>query len=66
MNNDIPIARPHYLKEALRFRDTDLLKVITGVRRCGKSTPLKTIWHTLGEEEAPKRVFVALDLESKV
>lgn len=28
--------RDRYLEEAMLFRDTDPIKVITGVRRCGK------------------------------
>ena len=30
------INRPTYLERALMFRDADLVKVVTGVRRCGK------------------------------
>lgn len=37
MSNFI-IARPQYIKELLLFKDTDLIKILTGVRRCGKST----------------------------
>ena len=32
------INRPQYLKELLSFRDTNLIKIVTGVRRSGKST----------------------------
>lgn len=32
------INRPQYLKELLSFKDTDLIKIVTGVRRSGKST----------------------------
>jgi predicted AAA+ superfamily ATPase len=32
------IERPEYLKKLLGFRDTQLIKIVTGVRRCGKST----------------------------
>ena len=35
--------RDRYLEEAMLFRDTDLIKVITGVRRCGKSSLLDLI-----------------------
>lgn len=37
MDNFI-IARPQYLHDLLSFKDTDLIKILTGVRRCGKST----------------------------
>ena len=36
------ITREYYLQELNNWRDKDLIKVITGVRRCGKSTLLKT------------------------
>lgn len=32
------IARNEYLNDLLRFRDKQLIKVATGIRRCGKST----------------------------
>jgi predicted AAA+ superfamily ATPase len=32
------IARPLYLKKLVGFKDKRLIKIITGVRRCGKST----------------------------
>lgn len=32
------INREEYLDELLRWKDKDLIKVVTGIRRCGKST----------------------------
>lgn len=32
------ISRPNYIKQLIKFKDKDLIKVITGIRRCGKST----------------------------
>ncbi len=32
------ITREVYLQKLRQLKDTDLIKVITGVRRCGKST----------------------------
>lgn len=32
------INRPSYLKKLMGFANTDLIKIVTGVRRCGKST----------------------------
>lgn len=34
------ILRPHYIKELLKFKDAPLVKILSGVRRCGKSTIL--------------------------
>ena len=32
------IQRPEYLEELKKWKDKDLIKVVTGIRRCGKST----------------------------
>ena len=32
------IERTEYLEELKRWKDKDLIKVVTGIRRCGKST----------------------------
>ena len=39
------IDRPIYLEKLKRYRDKDLIKVITGVRRCGKSVLLFDIYY---------------------
>ena len=44
--------RDRYLEEAMLFRDTDLIKVITGVRRCGKSSLLDLIRMAIESEGA--------------
>ena len=44
------IARPLYLNKIMPFVDTPFVKILTGVRRCGKSTILKMIQKKLKEE----------------
>ena len=56
--------RQRYLDEALMFRDTDLIKVVTGVRRCGKSSLLALVRNALESEQVKGRSFVGLNLES--
>ena len=34
------INRPNYLKQLIENKDVDLVKIITGIRRCGKSSLL--------------------------
>lgn len=46
------IARQKYLDQLMRFRDRGLIKVVTGVRRCGKSTLLD-----MARELAPLRAI---------
>lgn len=44
------IERPLYLNRIMPFVDTPFVKILTGVRRCGKSTILKMIQKKLKEE----------------
>lgn len=45
------IDRPLYLDKIMPFVDTPFVKILTGVRRCGKSTILKMIIKKLREEK---------------
>lgn len=58
------VKRDRYLEEALRFRDSDLIKVVTGVRRCGKSSLLELIEDWLLAEGVPSQNIAKLNLES--
>ena len=44
------IDRPLYLNKIMPYVDTPFVKILTGVRRCGKSTILKIIMKKLKEE----------------
>lgn len=59
------IQRQKYLDEALLFRDTDLVKVVTGVRRCGKSTLLNLVRQHFEAENSEGRAFVSINLEDR-
>ncbi len=37
------IARPQYLKTLRTYRDVPLVKILAGIRRCGKSTILEML-----------------------
>lgn len=54
------IGREHYVSQIRPFYDSDLIKVITGIRRCGKSVILKQV---LSELECQGRKCLFLDLE---
>ena len=43
------IKRIEYLEELKRWKDKDLIKVVTGIRRCGKSTLLELFIEYLKE-----------------
>ena len=44
--------REKYLKKIRPFYDSDIIKVITGIRRCGKSFILKAIMNELRSRKA--------------
>lgn len=64
MEKDRLINRQVYLDRALAFRDTDLIKVVTGVRRCGKSSLLELVRREIEAEGVAGRAFASLNLES--
>lgn len=44
------INRPLYLDKIMAYVDTPFVKILTGVRRCGKSTILKMLMEKLHTE----------------
>lgn len=44
------IPRPIYVNKIMAYTDTPFVKILTGVRRCGKSTILKMIMEKLQQE----------------
>ena len=58
--------REDYLKKIRGFyHDTDLIKVITGVRRCGKSCLMETIAKELNESGVPRDNIIYLNLDKR-
>ena len=57
--------RPRYLDETLRFRDTDLVKVVTGIRRCGKSSLLELVRAQIESESDRRASCVSANLEAR-
>ena len=57
------IPRQEYMDNLIRFRDKQLIKVITGIRRCGKSTLLELFQdYLLGDGVSPEQI-IAVNLE---
>ena len=52
------IERGKYLKRLRQLKDQNLIKVITGIRRCGKSTLLEEFNAKLGYVNALKNYWV--------
>lgn len=57
------IARNEYLNDLLRFRDKQLIKVVTGIRRCGKSTLFELYQEYLLQDGVEQEQIIAYNLE---
>lgn len=57
------ITREKYLKKIRPFYNQDLIKVITGIRRCGKSVLLKQIIEEIKETEINNNQIIYINLE---
>ena len=56
--------RDRYLKKLIGFQDTEPVKVITGIRRCGKSSLLKLMIRHLREAGVSQEQIVEMNFES--
>ena len=58
------IVRNEYLNVLKRFKDKQLIKVITGIRRCGKSTLLEMFQDYLKENGVEEYQIISINLEN--
>lgn len=58
------IKRPLYLNELIENKDVDLIKIITGIRRCGKSSLMELFCQYLLETGIDKSRIIHMNLES--
>lgn len=56
--------RELYLNKLVAFKDTDLIKVITGIRRCGKSSLMKLMAQYLKENGTGQEQIIQMNFES--
>ena len=59
------IIREKYLSQIRPFYDKDLIKVITGIRRCGKSVILTQIMDELKDKGIKENQIIYINFESK-
>ncbi len=57
------IKRKEYLDSLIHFKDTDLIKVVTGIRRCGKSTLFELFRNYLEDQGVSQEQIISIDLE---
>jgi len=58
------IPRDTYMRTLLSFKDKDMVKIVTGIRRCGKSTLLDMFSEKLLEFGVPGENIIRLNFES--
>ena len=63
MEADFLIKRELYMSRIRPFIGTELVKVMTGIRRCGKSVMLDLIKEELKESGVPETQFIAFNFE---
>lgn len=56
------IKREHYIKDVREFYDSNLIKIITGIRRCGKSVILEQIMEEIKQKSSN---VIYLNFENK-
>ena len=59
------IPRDIYLKKLIDFKDKDLIKIVTGIRRCGKSTLFDIYINYLKEQGIQDKQIIKINLESQ-
>lgn len=59
------IIRPHYMKMLKTYRDIPLVKILAGVRRCGKSTILEMLRDDLKSSGVPDDHIIFVRYTSK-
>lgn len=57
------LQRPTYLKQLIQFKDTDFIKIITGVRRAGKSVLLSLFKDYLLQENVSEDHIIYMNFE---
>lgn len=60
---DMVIERKEYLKKLIAWKDKNIIKIVTGVRRCGKSMLLKMYQDYLIQEGVQKEQILAINFE---
>ena len=63
-SNRVYKNRDLYLNKLIAFQDTEPVKVVTGIRRCGKSSLLKLMVQHLIEDGVPREQIVEMNFES--
>ncbi len=58
------IQRPEYLEKLIELKDKDFIKIITGIRRCGKSTLFELYIEYLKNNGIDEKQIIQINLEN--
>ena len=59
------IIREHYLQQIRPFYDSDLIKIITGIRRCGKSVIMQQVRDEIQAKSADV-IYLEFEITSNI
>ena len=66
-NDMVEIKRDRYLKQLVESRQNGFIKVVTGIRRCGKSYLLNVLfYHYLLDNGVAEDHVIRIDLEDRM
>ena len=57
------LKRDEYIKKIVPFIDKDVIKVLTGIRRSGKSVMLKLLMEELKKRKINENQFIYINFE---
>ena len=57
------VQRAHYLRILKQWQGMQVIKVVTGIRRCGKSTLLRQFKEQLTQEGVPEACMISINFE---
>ena len=60
----VSVPRPEYMSQLIDFQDQDIIKVVTGIRRCGKSTLLELFTEHLRKQGVKDEQIIFMNFES--
>jgi len=58
------LKRDEYIKKIVPFIDKDVIKVLTGIRRSGKSVMLKLLMEELKKRKINENQFIYINFEN--
>ena len=58
------VERENYLSILKNFKDKQIIKVITGIRRCGKTTLLELFQNYLKENGVEEKQIISINFEN--